>query len=105
LTPASGHATADDDARPCLGRLSDNGLVLWLQGGVGDLQDVKHAHADVVGEVRQDGGAAQEANLACALEVCERLNGPLMLQNLLGGTEVELEDVQVIGLQPPQALM
>jgi hypothetical protein len=33
----------------------------------------------VVGEVRQDGGTAQETNLAFVLEVVERLDGSLVL--------------------------
>ena len=65
----AGYAAADDDARPTSGRLGNGRLVLWLEGRVRDLQHIKYAHGDVVGEVRQDGGTAQETNLACALEI------------------------------------
>jgi hypothetical protein len=79
--------------------------VLWLQGGVRDLENVEHAHRDVVDEVRQDRGTAQEANLACLLEVLEGLYGSLALQHFLGRAEMKLEHVEVVGLQAPQALV
>src|SRR5262249_37860 len=101
----AGHAPANDDARPAPGRLGNGRLVLWLEGRVRDLQNIKHTHGYVVGEVRQDRGTAQKAHLAGALQGVERLNGPRVLQKLPGRAEVKLDDIQIVGLHAPQALV
>src|SRR4029453_7134325 len=75
----AGHATTDDDTHPAPGCLGNGRLVLGLEGRVRDLKNIKHTHCYVVGEVRKDGGTAQEAHLTGALEVVERLNSPLVL--------------------------
>src|SRR5262249_11775810 len=101
----TGHAAADDDAHSGLSPGGDGSLGLRLQGRVGNLQDIKYTHRNVVGDVGQNGGTAQEANLAGALEGLERLDGSFLLQHLSGRAEVELHHVQVISLHAPQALV
>src|SRR5262249_11091239 len=98
---STGHTAADDDARSGLSRGGDGSLVLRLQGRVGNLQNIKHTHRNVIGDVGQNGGTAQEANLAGALEVLERLDGAIVLQHVPGWAEVELDYVQVISLHAP----
>ena len=102
---AAGYAAADDDAGPGLGGGGDGRFVFGLEGRVRDLQDVKHAHRDVVDEVRQGGGTAHEAHLAGVLEIMERLDGAFLFQHRPGRAEVELDNVEVVGLQAPQALV
>lgn len=58
----------------------------------------------MVGDIANDGGAADEANLAFSFEGLECLDGAVLLQKLLPGAEVELDDVQVVSLQASQTL-
>src|SRR5262245_25133392 len=63
-----GRATPDDDARSRVGRGGDDRLVLPLHCRVRYLKDIEHPHRDVIREVRQGGGHADEPHLARPLE-------------------------------------
>jgi LAO/AO transport system kinase len=71
---AAGRAAPDERARARAGRLGDELLVIALDRRVRDLEDVEDAHREVVGQVGQDAGHADVADLAFGLEVLERLD-------------------------------
>ena len=58
----------------------DQALVVALDRRVGDLEGVEDVHREVVGQVRQDAGHADEADLALALQLAQRLDRAVLLK-------------------------
>jgi LAO/AO transport system kinase len=77
---AAGRAAPDEGARARAGRLGDEFLVIALDRRVRDLEDVEDAHREVVGQVGQDAGHADEADLAFGLQVLEGLDRLVLLE-------------------------
>src|SRR3990172_3772474 len=102
---AASDSASNDHARPCFCCPRYDRLVFALERRVGDLENVEHAHGDMVLQVRQGGGHANEADLALLLEVEDGPNGVVFLKRLLGGAAVELQDIYIIRLHACQALM
>ena len=83
----------------------DQLLVLALERRVGDLEDVEDAHLDVVGEVRERARHAEEADLALVAEPDISSIVPLGLHLRATRRHVDLDEVEVVGPQAPQALL
>src|SRR5215469_5550235 len=96
--------TADDDAGARCGCRSDRSLVLALDRRIGDLEDVKDTHRDVILQMRKRAGHADEAHLAGAFEIKQRLDGAIFGKCLLRRRAVELHDVEMVRLHADQAL-
>src|SRR3990170_8625187 len=102
---AASDSASNDHARSCFCCPRYDRLVFALERRVGDLENVEHAHGDMVLQVRQGGGHANEADLALPLEVEDGPNGVVFLKRLLGGAAMELQDIYIIRLHACQALM
>ena len=79
--------------------------MLTLNGRVGDLEGVERAHVDVARQVWQGAGHAQEADLALALQVQQRLHGAVLFQLRHRRAAVELHEVEVVRVHAAQALL
>ena len=64
---------------PALRGLRDPALMLAVERRVWDLEDVEHAHVDVIGEVRHDRRGSQQPDLARRLQVQQGLDGVFLL--------------------------
>ena len=102
---APGHTSPDDRARSCRRRLADHRLVLALHGRIRDLEDVEHPHGDVVLDVGEGPGHADEPDLALASQRHQLAHRVVLLQGGPGGAGVELHHVEVVRAHPPQALL
>ena len=102
---APGHAAADDGSPASRGGPGDQSLVLALHEGVGDLEHVEHAHLDVIGQIGEDTGHADESHLAVGLQPLECLDCAVLLEVGHRGAPVELDDVDAVGPHPSEALL
>ena len=93
---ALGDAAAHYDPSTCRARLRHGVFMLTLNGRVGDLEGVEYAHVDVVRQVGQGAGHAQESHLALALKVQQRPHGTVLLQFRHRRAGVELHEVEVV---------
>ena len=59
----------------------------------------------MVDNIRENGGAAKEADFTIPFEGFQRLDGFFLLQNISRGAEVELEDVEIVSFHAAQALV
>ncbi len=76
-----------------------------LERGVGDLQDVEHAHVDLLPEIRQRAGHPEKADLASLLHLLQGLEAAILLQRLAVRAGVKLDHVQVVRLHALEALL
>ena len=83
----------------------DHVLVLALQRRVGDLEGVEDAHVDLLVEVRQEAGHADEADLALVAQRQRLAERALRVELLAAQAAVELHEVEVVGLQQAQAVL
>ena len=65
---AFGNSTADNNANPSPTSNGDCVLMVGLESRIGDLQDIEYAHLDMVNNIRENGGATEEANLSVPFE-------------------------------------
>ena len=72
---------------------------------VGDLEGIEDAHADLLDEVGQGAGDADEAHLALVAQLHRFLQRALRLELVLGEAAVELHEVEVVGLEQAQAVL
>ena len=84
----------------------DQLLVLALQRRVGDLEDVEDAHLDVVGEVRQQCPTCRGSG-PCPRRAAAAISSivPFSSIYLAARRHVDLDEVEVVGAQPAQALL
>ena len=100
-----GHPAADDRARAGLGGVVNGRLVLAFERGVGDLEGVEDPHGDVVSQVRQGPGHADETDLALSPQLDQFGDGVFLLKLGAARADVKLHQVDVVGLHTPEALL
>src|SRR5690606_28364774 len=98
-------AAADDDAGPAPSGFGDERFVLALEQRVRDLEDVEDAHLEVLRQLRQRAGHADEADLALRAQLLELGNRVVLLEDGARRAEVELHDVEIVGLHTDEALL
>jgi hypothetical protein len=102
---AARHPAADDRAGAGTRGPVDRLLVLGLQRGVGDLEHVEDAHVDLVDQVGQDAGHADEAQLALLAQLAERLDHALLLELRTRGAGMHLHQIDAVRPHAAQALL
>ena len=79
--------------------------MLALQRRVGHLERVEDTHVDLLAHVRQRPGDADEADLALVAELERLLQRAVLLELGLGEAAVELDQVEVVGLEQAQRVL
>ena len=102
---AARDAAADDDPRAGRRGARDRVLVLALERRVGNLEGVEDAHLDLLVERRQDARDADVADLALVAHRERLAQRPVRVELLAGEAAVELDEVEMVGRQQPQALL
>src|SRR5438552_938845 len=74
--------TADDDARALLSSSSDRRFVFTLDCRIRDLKDIENTHGDVVDQMGQCAGHADEPHLAGLSELQECIERVVFFQGL-----------------------
>jgi len=78
--------------------------VVSLQRRIRNLECVKDAHLNLLDQIWQGTRYADEPHLTCLLQCQRRSQRAALLELAAGETAVELDQVQIIRLHPPQAL-
>src|SRR5580765_4021764 len=79
--------------------------MLGLQRRVRDLENVEHAQTDLLWQIWQRARDAEKADLSLPLQVLQRFEAALLLEDLGRGTRVELHHIQVVRAQTSEALL